>query len=215
MHFTHSGKENASTATRIAFVALFHVAVAYGLVKSLGTASRPIIPNIVDIFMAPPVAKEPPPPPPKPKVKPEKVEQVVQKPVVPEVVAPIPPEPIVDNLEPHLLGGDPQPPSPPAAVEGPAKAVGMNTAVLADGCDTPAYPTSAARNGESGTVVLALLVGADGRVRDARVDKSSGYRDLDKAARAALSLCKFKPAMVNGEATAGWSAISYVWTLNG
>ncbi len=35
-----------------------------------------------------------------------------------------------------------------------------------------------------------------------------------EAARNALSLCKFKAATVDGVATAGWSAISYVWKLD-
>ncbi len=49
---------------------------------------------------------------------------------------------------------------------------------------------------------------------DAKVQKSSGHPALDKAARGALSLCKFKPASIDGVATAGWSAISYVWKLD-
>jgi protein TonB len=90
----------------------------------------------------------------------------------------------------------------------------MRTAVLAEGCATPAYPASAARNGETGTVLLALLIGSDGKVSDSKVQKSSGHPALDKAARNALSLCRFKAATVDGVATAGWSAISYVWKLD-
>jgi protein TonB len=88
--------------------------------------------------------------------------------------------------------------------------------VLADanGCATPAYPANAARQGQSGTVTLALLVGADGKVTSSRVQHSSGFRDLDKAAVNALSLCKFKPAMNNGTAEAGWAQIAYVWKLD-
>jgi protein TonB len=91
----------------------------------------------------------------------------------------------------------------------------MGSAVLAnaDGCAKPDYPVNAARNGDTGTVTLALLVGADGRVQNAKVQKSSGHRELDRAALNALSLCQFKPAMNNGVAEAGWGQIAYVWTL--
>jgi protein TonB len=87
--------------------------------------------------------------------------------------------------------------------------------VLADasGCAKPEYPLSAARNGETGTVTLALLVGTDGRVTGSRVQKSSGSRDLDRAAVNALSLCQFKPAMHDGLPEAGWAQIAYVWSL--
>jgi protein TonB len=95
-----------------------------------------------------------------------------------------------------------------------ASAGEMRTAVLANACATPNYPARAAREGQSGTVILALLVGADGRVADSRVQSSSGSKDLDRAAIAALSLCKFKPATSNGVAEQGWAQISYVWILD-
>ena len=91
----------------------------------------------------------------------------------------------------------------------------MRTVALADakGCATPNYPVNAARNNESGTVTLALLVGTNGKVTDSRIKSSSGSRELDKAAVAALSTCTFKPAMNGDVAEPGWAQIAYVWTL--
>ena len=88
--------------------------------------------------------------------------------------------------------------------------------MLADArsCATPDYPARAARNGETGTVTLALLVGANGSVLSSKVLSSSGSRELDRAAQAALSLCAFKPAMDGGVAQQGWAQIAYVWTLD-
>jgi protein TonB len=57
-------------------------------------------------------------------------------------------------------------------------------------------------------------VGADGRVSSARIDRSSGSRDLDRAAINALSLCKFKPATNNGVAQAGWAKLAFDWKLD-
>jgi protein TonB len=92
----------------------------------------------------------------------------------------------------------------------------MHTAVFADasGCDLPDYPAAAARRGDAGTTTLALLVGADGRVGSARVEHSSGSRDLDRAAINALSLCKFKPATNNGVPQASWAKLAYAWKLD-
>jgi TonB family protein len=89
-------------------------------------------------------------------------------------------------------------------------------AVFADAraCPTPTYPINAFRNGESGTVLLALLIGNDGRVMESKVQKSSGSPELDKAARKALSLCKFKPAGGDGQAEPTWANISYVWSID-
>jgi protein TonB len=132
------------------------------------------------------------------------------------------PPPVEAPLQAVTTVPDPAPAQPVASTPEPQPAAqpstnsgAMRTAVLADpdACAKPPYPASAARNGESGTVTLALLVGADGRVTSSRVLKGSGYRELDKAAVNALSLCKFKPAMNNGVPEAGWGQIAYVWTL--
>ena len=77
----------------------------------------------------------------------------------------------------------------------------------------PEYPPKALRNEETGVVTLQFLIGVDGRVVESKVDKSSGYRDLDIAARNALSLCKFKPGTVDGKPEQSWTKMQYVWKL--
>ena len=63
----------------------------------------------------------------------------------------------------------------------------------------PAYPREALRAGVSGTVVLEVLVGVDGRPISAEVLSSSGYRVLDLAARRqVLARWVFKPAVHAG-----------------
>lgn len=47
----------------------------------------------------------------------------------------------------------------------------------------PPYPPAAIRAGATGTVVLEIIVGADGVPTDVRVKKSSGNRDLDRTAQ--------------------------------
>jgi protein TonB len=61
---------------------------------------------------------------------------------------------------------------------------------------------------------MSFLIGADGRVLNASVTKSSGFRDLDKAAIAALSKCVFKPGTLDGKPVESSTAVQYVWKLD-
>jgi len=99
---------------------------------------------------------------------------------------------------------------------GEAKKERIFTAALANAkdCALPDYPKNAARNGDTGTVSLALLIDTNGRVTNHRIQQSSGFRELDRAAIAALSMCKFKPATNNGVAEPAWGQIAYVWRLD-
>ena len=67
------------------------------------------------------------------------------------------------------------------------------------------------RLGEAGSVVLQLLVGVDGKVTDSKVETSSGYERLDKAAQAALSRCKFEPGTVDGVPSPAWAQLKYTF----
>lgn len=80
-------------------------------------------------------------------------------------------------------------------------------------CAKPTYPSDDLKAGHEGAVSLAFLVDAEGAVRDARVDKSSGYAGLDQSARDAIRLCSFTPALKQGVAVRTWTKVQYVWTL--
>lgn len=58
----------------------------------------------------------------------------------------------------------------------------------------PAYPRSARRRGQEGTVLLRVEVLANGRVGEVVVDTSSGYESLDEAAVKAVRKWRFTPA---------------------
>ncbi|BDT57082.1 hypothetical protein MasN3_05760 [Massilia varians] len=220
MHFTQLNDGTGCKAGKFALVAGLHALVAMGLVNVMNAKSI-TLPKLIDdatVWIQP---QTPPPPPPQ---LPQPVVKAVKPPIVaPKVEVEVPPPPaeerIQASLEPEAAVEPAQPSTndaPPAPAAPPSSNPGqMGSAVLAnaDGCAKPDYPINAARNGDTGTVTLALLVGADGRVQDARVQKTSGHRELDRAALNALSLCQFKPAMNNGVAQAGWGQIAYVWTL--
>jgi protein TonB len=200
--------------TKITMVVIVHALLAFALVKSIANKTIKLPQVIEDVML---IAPEIPPPPPPPETKPTP-KAAPPEALRPKVEVDIPPPVVpVETIQTAEMVELPPAPAPVQAVaetQPESKSTGMRTAVLAEGCATPAYPTSAARNGETGTVLLALLIGTDGRVSDAKVQKSSGSSALDKAARSALSLCRFKAATVDGIAQPAWSAISYVWKLD-
>lgn len=64
----------------------------------------------------------------------------------------------------------------------------------------PPYPVDALREGRSGTVILEVLVGLDGKPLKVTVAQSSGQRDLDRlAVRHVESKWRFEPATRNGQ----------------
>ncbi|MES2130312.1 MAG: energy transducer TonB [Pseudomonadota bacterium] len=75
------------------------------------------------------------------------------------------------------------------------------------------YPKTSLMNEEQGAVTMSFLVSTDGSVVDSKVDKTSGYKTLDKAAVKAISACKFKPGMKDGAVAQTWTKVDYVWKL--
>lgn len=76
------------------------------------------------------------------------------------------------------------------------------------------YPKASLMNEEQGTTTMSFLVGADGVVVDSKLDKSSGFKGLDKAAQKGVSACKFKPGSKDGAPAQTWAKVDYAWTLN-
>lgn len=68
--------------------------------------------------------------------------------------------------------------------------------------EAPKYPIEALRNNETGTVQLRVRVDTDGVPADVSIENSSGNRNLDRAARAAVSQWRFSPKYENGVAVA-------------
>ncbi len=58
----------------------------------------------------------------------------------------------------------------------------------------PAYPLSARRRGQEGTVLLVAAIDQNGSAVKVDIEESSGYAVLDEAARKSVRLWRFKPA---------------------
>jgi periplasmic protein TonB len=107
----------------------------------------------------------------------------------------------------------PTPAAPVPAAAKPAPVVVVAASARMDSCAKPRYPPVSERLHEEGVVSLRFLISENGQVLSGSVEKSSGYKRLDDAALAALSLCKFRPATVDGKPRQEWSALRYRWEL--
>jgi protein TonB len=94
---------------------------------------------------------------------------------------------------------------------GIANAAVINPVMDNKSCEAPKYPKASLINEETGTVTMAFLVSAEGKVVDSKVDTSSGSKSLDKAAIAAFTLCKFKPGSKDGKVEQMWVKVDFVW----
>lgn len=62
----------------------------------------------------------------------------------------------------------------------------------------PDYPQAALRGGVQGTVIVRVDIGADGRPTRVDIARSSGSRELDRAAQRAVEGWRFEPALKRG-----------------
>jgi protein TonB len=76
------------------------------------------------------------------------------------------------------------------------------------------YPKASLMNEEQGTTSMSFLVNADGSVADSKLEKSSGFKNLDKAALKGLAACKFKPGSKDGAPAQTWTRVDYAWKLD-
>ena len=171
--------------------------------------------EVVQIPAAPPPppepVKTPPPPepkpvPPPPKPKPKPVPKPKPKPIPPPEKAITLPEPAPVEAAPA-----PPPPSPAPAEVKSNKDDSLGAPVTPPRIDAsrlhnpaPAYPSISRRRGEEGTVLLELLVLADGSVTEVEIKESSGYPRLDKSALDAVKRWRYTPAKLGGVAIEYW-----------
>ncbi|HEU0231411.1 MAG TPA: energy transducer TonB [Burkholderiaceae bacterium] len=65
---------------------------------------------------------------------------------------------------------------------------------------TPRYPDAALRRGQTGKVVIRVVISPQGNVVKATVERSSGHALLDAAALDAVRRARFRPYTENGVA---------------
>lgn len=78
----------------------------------------------------------------------------------------------------------------------------------------PRYPRLSLRAGHEGTVTLRVLVDEHGQPQEVVIERSSGHRALDKAARdQVLAKWRFHPATREGRAVAAWALVPIEFSL--
>ena len=189
-------RDSSRRLAGLSVVVALHGALIYALVHGLArqiveVIRQPLETKIIEEIKAPPPDKPPPPPPPKlvmpppPYIPPPEVTVQVAL-AAPTITA-------VTNVRP------------------PAEPV--RTEAIRDPDCIPEYPPGARRANETGTVQLSYLIDVDGKVLESKVERSSGYRRLDEAARTAIGLCKFRPATADGRPVRSRKKVDYVWKL--
>ena len=199
-------------ALGMALVVLVHLLLFWAIQSGLSREVTQKFQVAVDVLLlsadkpAPAVPAPPPPP--------------VARPVptaAPAPQWPAPPLPVVAAPAANAVTVAPSAPPPaPAAPSAPvARTEAVRTAAVVNAaqCEKPEYPSASRRLEEEGTVHLRFLVGVDGKVIQSEVEKSSGYRRLDEAARAGLAKCQFRPATVDGKPEQAWASMRYTWRL--
>jgi len=207
-------------------VVVFHVAGLYLLQSGLlRQAVEIIVPaSVLSEFIEPPPPPppepepepeppppEPPKPQPKPKPRPAPVPMAVADPTpAPNapvgMIEPPPPPPILAQVDPELPPAPPEPPAP-AIVLPSTNASHLNN-------PKPKYPPISRRLGEQGTVVLSVLIGADGLPKEVKIKTSSGFERLDRQALEAVKTWRFVPGTKDGVPTAMWFLQPIPFVLN-
>ena len=223
MDFSNRQQEPGKKFLGIGLVIAFHAILVYALLNGLGHKIVQIIQKPLETKMVeevkppPPPPDTPPPPPPKlaapppPFIPPPEVavQPQVQQNTISTVTNTKPENPTLVKTPPPVDTKPAEPkPAAPAVVQA---VIDFN----AGGCK-PEYPRASARNEETGTTRLAVLIGADGSVAEVKIEKSSGFRALDNAVRNQLmsGSCRNKPGLVDGKPQQTWTHVDYVWKLD-
>ena len=208
-------------------VLVFHVLAIWALQSGLlMRAVEMVVPvAVLAQIIEPPKPVETPPPPVIPKEAPHKPEIAKQtpKPPVPQTQAP-PPILAVETATPapnapapvQIAPAEPiLPPSVPVAavatpapapVSVPVSATKVLPSTDADDLYNPnqRYPRMSQTMGEQGTVMVRILIGANGLPLKSELQKTSGFERLDQAALDFVMQSRYKPGTLGGKPTEMW-----------
>lgn len=198
-----------SSPPRIAGIALavaIHIGLLYALIAGLAYRTVQVTPVPIEtkIIQQTPEEKATPPPPlptfkppPPPFVPPPEVKIATPPPVPAQSTA-------ITNVTPV------RPPAPPP----PHEAVTVQPHIDLAASHPPEYPPVSRRLGEEGTVVLEVMVGADGRANDVKVVQSSGFPRLDQAAIDGVKgNYRFAPGTLDGKPQSMRYTFKFTWKL--
>lgn len=210
---------------KVAMVVVLH-ALALFVFMSGNRIVRERVPQTIMLFLVPPKVVEPPPPPPPPpqprrhkSEAPTRLREAAAPPLrdiefVPRTeIVPT----IVDNAFPiEVAGGKPEATGTAGTGDvgegvGGGAPVKVRAVLNPDNCERPRLPWSAQQRQLTGHVILSVLIDVDGKVKDARVVRSSGHPALDQTALKAALDCHFVAATVDGAPVPSWEKFRFSW----
>lgn len=222
-HASTRGFTQALAAVQPARIAGLAGAIALNiaaLMLLLVPVSAPIAiapPENTTVVSLDPPKPPPPPPPPIQEVRPPTPQTQTAPPIQRQQPTVVPPPPMVFEttsnvgLPPPTDTGteiakiDPPPPTGPLTTESLQYAL----------APPPTYPREALMAGTEGTVMLKVLVDVDGTPLEVEIQRSSGNRRLDDAAkRQVLRKWKFRPAMRDGRAIQVYGLVPVSFSLD-
>jgi protein TonB len=184
MSLTYAAQQSDASVRKsgtIIFVVLLHVGFLYAFTHGMNLVNLVTpVKRTVAVFIP---EEKPQETPPQPAIKPletklanvaPNVPTKVEIAVTPDVVVEQQPGPSILTTE---VGGTP--------AIAPARSFAITHQV------SPQYPAASRRAGESGTVLLNIVIGPNGVPTEINVERSSGYAALDQAALAAVRLWRF------------------------
>ena len=120
--------------------------------------------------------------------------------------------PVVDGGTEYVPPADPMPDTGP--VGPPDTGPQPSTRLEYASAPAPSYPPEALARALEGTVTLRVLVDVDGSPLSVEIERSSGHRKLDDAARRqVLRKWKFKPAIKDGQAIQVYGIVPVSFSL--
>ena len=122
------------------------------------------------------------------------------------VTTPQPPAPTI--AEPVAV----VPAAPPAAPPAPPRIALPSSDADYLKNPQPTYPAMSKRLGEQGKVLVRVFIGVDGIPDKAEIERSSGFKRLDKSALEYILKCRFVAGKVNGVPQPMWyeAPVNYV-----
>ncbi|MEC5162446.1 MULTISPECIES: energy transducer TonB [unclassified Janthinobacterium] len=189
----------------LASIIVLHVGLFYALQNGmLRQVVHAALPEVMMVsFVAPPPPPKPAPPAPPKTLQLSAPQQRAIVPPLPQLAL-APAEPTITVAQPPAEVA-PAPAAPVAVAAPPAPAPAPATPRTVSSVEyvrapEPVYPSISRRLGESGTVVLRILINERGLAEQVTVQKSSGFANLDEAGRKAALRALFKPLFENGKA---------------
>jgi protein TonB len=172
--------------------------------------TRPVVHEIVARWIEPPPKPEELPEPPPPKPEPHHVRATpvhVETPPTPMSVPEVPSPPT--EIHDALPAPDPSPTTSPPDIG----VAGATQSLAYASPMQPRYPPASVRAHEEGTVMLRVLVDANGVPQRVEVARSSGHARLDVSAKESVERARFRPVMQNGVAVPAWGIVPIAFRL--